>query len=196
MNDMELTHEQIVAIACAVWWVIGWGCGLFANRRREPVLVPTTAPIAMYLTCPKCNTRHIDRNEFATTKVHHTHSCQSCGLTWRPAVEKTVGVEFLPGFKDADAVPPPCDTKPCSVPQVERARRDLSKAEKAVWTALDAFVDEECAAIEHPDAKRDPVACEKAQTNLIRLHLDWLVVKMRVERLEREAAVEGVELST
>ena len=37
--------------------------------------------------------------EFAT-KPHHTHSCQECGLTWRPAIGPTVGVQFLPGFKN------------------------------------------------------------------------------------------------
>lgn len=57
------------------------------------------APVPMFLTCPKCNARHIDEGDFAT-KRHHTHSCQSCGLTWRPAVIATVGVAFLPGFKN------------------------------------------------------------------------------------------------
>ncbi len=56
-------------------------------------------PIAMRLTCPNCGFLHIDEGEFAT-KVHHTHSCQNCGLTWRPAVVPTVGVLFLPGFKN------------------------------------------------------------------------------------------------
>ena len=55
-------------------------------------------PIPLILTCPGCNARHIDEGEFAT-KVHHTHSCQACGLTWRPAVVPTVGVQFLPRFK-------------------------------------------------------------------------------------------------
>jgi hypothetical protein len=59
-------------------------------------------PIPMRLPCPACNALHIDEGEFAT-KVHHTHSCQSCGMTWRPAVVATVGVRFLPGFKNADA---------------------------------------------------------------------------------------------
>lgn len=54
--------------------------------------------IPMFLTCPLCCARHIDEGEFAT-KVHHTHSCQECGLTWRPAVVPTVGVLFLPSFK-------------------------------------------------------------------------------------------------
>jgi hypothetical protein len=58
-----------------------------------------SAPIPMFLTCPICRARHIDEGEFAT-KPHHTHSCQKCGLTWRPAVSHTVGVRFLPGFKD------------------------------------------------------------------------------------------------
>ena len=56
-------------------------------------------PIPMLLWCPMCHARHIDEGEFAT-KEHHTHSCQTCGLTWRPAVVPTVGVQYLPGFKD------------------------------------------------------------------------------------------------
>lgn len=56
-------------------------------------------PIPMLLWCPSCGDRHIDVGEFAT-KVHHTHACQSCGMVWRPAVGPTVGVQFLPGFKN------------------------------------------------------------------------------------------------
>jgi len=56
-------------------------------------------PIPMILHCPDCSYRHIDRGEFAT-KRHHTHACQACGLVWRPAIVATVGVQFLPGFKD------------------------------------------------------------------------------------------------
>lgn len=57
------------------------------------------APIPIFLTCPACGARHIDEGEFAT-KAHHTHACQACGLTWRPALVPTVGVQFLPGFKN------------------------------------------------------------------------------------------------
>lgn len=62
------------------------------------------APIPFILTCPNpdCCKRHIDRGEFAT-KRHHTHACQFCGFVWRPAVQHTVGVQFLPGFKDDEA---------------------------------------------------------------------------------------------
>ena len=59
----------------------------------------SVVPIPMILTCPSCNARHIDTGKFAT-KPHHTHACQSCGTCWRPAVIPTVGVRFLPGFKD------------------------------------------------------------------------------------------------
>jgi hypothetical protein len=59
-------------------------------------------PIPMILHCPECGARHVDVGEFGT-KVHHTHSCQECGLTWRPAVVPTVGVQFLPGFKNDEA---------------------------------------------------------------------------------------------
>jgi hypothetical protein len=48
-----------------------------------------------------CGQLHVDKGEYAT-KLHHTHSCQFCGHTWRPAVVHTVGVRFLPGFKDEE----------------------------------------------------------------------------------------------
>jgi hypothetical protein len=56
-------------------------------------------PIPMRLNCPECGVLHIDEGEFAT-KIHHTHAFQSCGCVWRPAVVPTVGVRFLPGFKN------------------------------------------------------------------------------------------------
>jgi hypothetical protein len=56
-----------------------------------------TDPIPMRLVCESCGKLHIDEGEFAT-KPHHTHACQYCGLTWRPAIPATVGVRFLPGF--------------------------------------------------------------------------------------------------
>lgn len=75
---------------------------LRAENQRPAELARTEAePVPMVLHCPECKARHVDEGEFAT-KVHHTHSCQGCGLTWRPAVVPTVGVRFLPGFKNAD----------------------------------------------------------------------------------------------
>lgn len=68
----------------------------------DPAPSPAPAvpvPVAMYLNCPLCGARHIDLGEFAT-KPHHTHACQGCGLAWRPAIVHTVGVEYLPGFKN------------------------------------------------------------------------------------------------
>lgn len=58
-------------------------------------------PIPMLLWCPSCSARHIDVGKFAT-KPHHTHACQSCGMVWRPALVPTVGVQFLPGFKNCE----------------------------------------------------------------------------------------------
>lgn len=58
-----------------------------------------SAPVPMLLWCPECHRRHIDEGTFAT-KPHHTHACQHCGLAWRPAIVATVGVQFLPGFKN------------------------------------------------------------------------------------------------
>ena len=67
-------------------------------------IVRLSAPRVMLLWCPQCNARHIDEGEFAT-KPHHTHACQSCGHIWRPAIEPTCGVRFLPGFKSEKAAP-------------------------------------------------------------------------------------------
>lgn len=66
--------------------------------------VVTPGPVPMRLACEGCGELHIDEGEFAT-KPHHTHACQKCGLTWRPAVVCTVGVRFLPGFKNAPVGP-------------------------------------------------------------------------------------------
>ena len=57
--------------------------------------------IPMLLWCPECGHRHIDVGEFAT-KAHHTHACQNCGMTWRPAIQYTHGIRFLPGFKNEE----------------------------------------------------------------------------------------------
>jgi hypothetical protein len=62
-------------------------------------VVRDSSVVPMLLWCPACNARHVDVGEFAT-KVHHTHACQSCGVVWRPAIVPTVGVQYLPGFKD------------------------------------------------------------------------------------------------
>ena len=69
---------------------------IFALQERVQDL---ERPIPMLIKCPECGARHYDEGEFAH-KPHHTHSCQSCGWTWRPAVVNTVGVRFHPGYKN------------------------------------------------------------------------------------------------
>jgi rubredoxin len=75
------------------------------NKSKNPKLRVLNGggprPIPIIINCPECGARHIDEGEWAT-RVHHTHSCQECGMTWRPAVVPTVGVQFLPGFKNKD----------------------------------------------------------------------------------------------
>jgi rubredoxin len=78
-------------------------------------------PIPMRLNCPECGELHIDEGRFVT-KVHHTHACQHCGAVWRPAVVPTVGVRFLPGFKN----------EPSKVATVIPIRRRRAKLRKAV----------------------------------------------------------------
>ena len=55
--------------------------------------------LPLLLNCPCCGVRHIDEGIWATKK-HHTHACQGCGMVWRPALVDTVGVRFLPGFRN------------------------------------------------------------------------------------------------
>lgn len=76
------------------------------NALRETFQKPD--PVPMILICPVCYGRHIDEGEFAT-KPHHTHACQHCGMVWRPALVPTVGVQFLPGFKN-EAPGPKCQS--------------------------------------------------------------------------------------
>ena len=64
-----------------------------------PIHIRDLPPIPMLLWCPECGKRHVDVGDFATLK-HHTHACQKCGHVWRPALVNTIGVRFLPGFKN------------------------------------------------------------------------------------------------
>ncbi len=60
------------------------------------------APLPGRIPCPECGELHIDEGDFAT-KPHHTHACQHCGAVWRPFKVATVGVRFLPGFKNGES---------------------------------------------------------------------------------------------
>lgn len=60
-------------------------------------------PVSILLYCPECHERHVDEGQWAT-KPHHTHACQYCGFVWRPAVVDTVGVRYLPGFRELTPV--------------------------------------------------------------------------------------------
>ncbi len=82
--------------SCANDWML---MGYLGAKLMEPNNECEHSPIPLILTCPCCGGRHIDEGEFAT-KSHHTHACQECGMCWRPAIVHTVGVRFLPGFKN------------------------------------------------------------------------------------------------
>lgn len=88
-----------------------------------------TDPIPMLIHCPMCSGRHIDEGEFAT-KPHHTHACQHCGHTWRPAIVATVGVQFLPGFKNEEPVPTESELKAMMQDQRYWKQRDPAFIEK------------------------------------------------------------------
>lgn len=91
-------------------------------------------PIPLILTCPLCRERHVDKGVFAT-KPHHTHACQHCGFTWRPAVVDTVGVQFLPGFRDEEV---PALGEP--VPQAPDAPPPAVQLATPPWRYLDARI--------------------------------------------------------
>jgi len=95
-------------------------------------------PVPMILFCPMCHERHVDAGEFAT-KPHHTHACQSCGFVWRPAVVPTVGVQFLPGYRDGAAKPAPVPG-----PYLPQSPRDVisqrvAERDRLLFRALDAL---------------------------------------------------------
>lgn len=85
--DDEFNPQDSVCGGCLA------GALKYVPKKKEP------EPVPMRLHCPECHRLHVDEGVWAT-KVHHTHSCQYCGMTWRPAVVATVGVQFLPGFKN------------------------------------------------------------------------------------------------
>ena len=59
-------------------------------------------PLRCLLHCPKCGVHHIDEGEWATTRVHKSHQCQSCRHEWRPFAYPTVGVAWPPQDEEDD----------------------------------------------------------------------------------------------
>jgi hypothetical protein len=100
-----------------------------AGRKEAHLAILPPEAIPMRLVCEGCGKLHIDEGEFAT-KLHHTHSCQHCGLTWRPAVVPTVGVQFLPGFKNAPPV------EPTAAPVDPRIAEKCPRCRCALWVLL------------------------------------------------------------
>lgn len=92
-KEWRATHGALTAaLHCTI-------CDRIIDTRPNAPRVEGPPPIPLILNCPSCGARHVDKGSFAT-HPHHTHACQGCGLPWRPAIEPTVGVQFLPGFKD------------------------------------------------------------------------------------------------
>lgn len=92
LEDLQVNFRHLDAkyqIACR-------DCDQMTMEKQKPL-----PPIPMILMCPACDARHIDVGRFAT-HPHTTHACQGCGFVWRPALLNTVGVQFLPGFRDVD----------------------------------------------------------------------------------------------
>lgn len=104
---MTITHQEMRAAIVGQWrhqhrdngHPPHDSVGMLYVAQQEAAEAERAQPIPMRLTCPECGQLHIDEGEFAE-RPHHTHCCQHCGLTWRPALVATVGVRFLPGFKE------------------------------------------------------------------------------------------------
>lgn len=147
---------------------------LRAAIRGRDAIIANMAPVPLWLTCPFCKTRHVDRGDFAT-KPHHTHSCQNprCGLTWRPAVVATVGVETLPGFLDADVI------DACPAPMTEE--------ESYAWAAQ---------ALRPLDGKSEPHLCQRAADLVAAAVREaWENRRLPGAALKREAAFVAGEMS-
>lgn len=101
-------------------------------------------PIPMLLWCPYCDERHIDEGTEMAERPHSLHACQHCGATWRHTAVDTIGVRFLPGFKNERHGPPapaaepePVDvpTPPFSVVAPTDRSRMLRRARQNRWRA-------------------------------------------------------------
>ena len=97
---MADTKQLVESLRAASKQQIGFDMPVLLNAAAETI-ERQAEPVPMLICCPACGERHLDVGEFAT-KPHHTHACQECGHCWRPAVVATVGVRFLPGFKNAE----------------------------------------------------------------------------------------------
>lgn len=119
----------------------------------------TRTPIPITLWCPNGH-RHVDKGAFAV-KPHHTHACQTCGITWRPAVVDTVGVQHLPGFKDEEPKPP---AKPLRrrTPVQRRERRLATLRRRYEWLV----------------AKENPGDFDKAEASALRWALEQLEARV------------------
>jgi hypothetical protein len=73
------------------------------SRASKDAAREALATIPIRINCPECGELHVD--EALKDKPHHTHACQGCGNVWRPSVRNTIGVRFLPGFKDDTSKP-------------------------------------------------------------------------------------------
>lgn len=101
-GDYRLRSNQMEVGMIYCGGIMHFGPIEVAKQIEEAVKLAYERAIPMLLICPQCGRRHIDEGNWRSQK-HHTHACQFCGMVWRPAVVDTVGVQFLPGMKNASA---------------------------------------------------------------------------------------------
>lgn len=101
-NPMDKVHEHYTDFYAAFDFPAGeWDSEVMWQFFKAGELFGNPEPVPVILHCPMCHNRHVDKDKYAT-RPHHTHACQECGHCWRPAILCTVGVQFLPGFKDSE----------------------------------------------------------------------------------------------
>lgn len=104
-NPLFISTILVIAVVALLMWKPRIKFDRVTHFSRSNIMVhcehcPDKAiPLPLIIHCPECGARHVDVGEFAT-KPHRDHSCQKCGLVWRPAKVPTVGVQFLPGYKN------------------------------------------------------------------------------------------------
>lgn len=97
-ESFQLYYQRVNAIADKRFGVMKPG-PLEQMERAARVVEQLPAPIPIRLHCPECGALHVDSGMWSDVP-HHTHACQECGHVWRPAKVFTVGVQFLPGYKN------------------------------------------------------------------------------------------------
>jgi hypothetical protein len=74
------------------WMSVSDETAEFIDLKTALFAAQHSRPKEVNIDCPACKSPHIDEGEWATTRLHKTHQCQTCKYEWRPFPYHTVGV--------------------------------------------------------------------------------------------------------